>query len=146
LSRFVVDASVAVKWLVPEAGTDAALALHASPSLIAPELIVAECANILWKKVGRGGLSISQALLAAETLEHWSLTLYPMGSLVRAATRLAIELGHPAYDCVYLALASREKCPFVTADERLVRKIAGGRVAGLPEVLMLAQAAKLVSP
>jgi len=146
LSRLVVDASVAVKWVVPEAGSAAALKLRAWPSLLAPELIVAECANILWKKVARGALTVGDALLAAEILEHASLTLYPMRSLVRSVTRMAIELGHPAYDCIYLALAAREKCPMVTADERLARKIAAARVPGLPEVLTLAEAERLVAP
>jgi predicted nucleic acid-binding protein len=35
---------------------------------------------------------------------------------------LARRLNHPIYDCVYLALAERERARFVTADQRLLRR------------------------
>ncbi len=53
----VIDASIAIKWVVEEDGTPQALALRGRTKLIAPELLVAECANILWKKVQRDELS-----------------------------------------------------------------------------------------
>lgn len=43
-----------------------------------------------------------------------------MRGLTEQATSLAIELDHPAYDCLYLALAHQRKWRFVTADERLL--------------------------
>src|SRR5260221_641265 len=51
----------------------------------------------------------------------------PPRLLLEAATRIAVELDHPAYDCLYLALASERGCRFVTADERFVRKLAEAR-------------------
>ena len=68
----------------------------------APELLVAECATILWKKVRRKELSRDAALLAARLLQGAEIELVPTRSLLEAATRLAIELEHPAYDCLYL--------------------------------------------
>ena len=53
MNTLVIDASIAVKWVVEEDGTPEALALRQRARLIAPELLVAECANILWKKVQR---------------------------------------------------------------------------------------------
>ena len=54
MNTFVIDASIAVKWVVEEHRTpEALLALRQKAKLIAPELLVAECANILWKKVQR---------------------------------------------------------------------------------------------
>ncbi len=50
MNTLVIDASIAVKWVVDENGTPEALALRARAKLIAPELLIAECANILWKK------------------------------------------------------------------------------------------------
>ena len=47
----------------------------------------------------------------------------PAWSLLEAATRLAVELDHPAYDCLYLALAIENACPFVTADDQFVSKL-----------------------
>jgi len=52
VNTLVIDASVAVKWVVEEDGTADAPALRRSAKLIAPELLMAECADILWKKCG----------------------------------------------------------------------------------------------
>lgn len=54
MNIFVIDASIAVKWVVEEDGTENALALRGRTKLIAPNLLTAECANIFWKKVQRG--------------------------------------------------------------------------------------------
>jgi predicted nucleic acid-binding protein len=123
----VIDASIAVKWVVEEEGTAEALRLLNRSRLIAPELLLAECANILWKKVRRDELSNEEALLAARLLQSADLELTSTRSLMEPATRIAIELDHPAYDCIYLALAAERDCPFVTADERLLRKLDEGR-------------------
>lgn len=122
MTPLVIDASVAVKWVVAEAGTDDALALRRT-RLIAPDLLAAECANILWKKARRGEMTADEASLAARLLERADIDLKPMRALLDVATRLAVTLDHPAYDCIYLALAEAEGCPFVTADDRLLRKI-----------------------
>jgi predicted nucleic acid-binding protein len=60
--------------------------------------------------------------MAAVLLSRSGIALEPMSKLVEAATRLAIQLDHPAYDCCYLALAHAYDCDFVTADEVLARK------------------------
>ena len=139
MSTLVVDASVAVKWVVEEAGTAAALALRQAARLIAPDLIAAECANILWKKIQRGELSPEEGFLAARLLYSAEIEMVPTCSLMEAATRPAVALDHPAYDCLYLALAADRGCRFVTADERLLRKAGrtgDGRLAGLLSPLM----------
>jgi predicted nucleic acid-binding protein len=123
VSTLVIDASIAIKWVIEEDGTPAALALRADAKLFAPDLLVAECANILWKKVGRSELTKEQALLAARLLERSEIELLPTRSLIEKAARMAIELNHPAYDCLYLALAEANDCRFVTADGRFVRKL-----------------------
>jgi len=142
VSRFVIDASVAVKWVVSEPDSDDAEALLDSHSFVAPDLIVAECANILWKKVRRGQLSVDDAIGAAQTLQSADIELRPMNSLIVAAIRMAVTLGHPAYDCFYLALAREQTCPFVTADVALVRKVASSETASSITVLALREAAK----
>ena len=123
MNTLVIDASIAIKWVVEEDGTDLALTLRQKARLMAPDLIVAECANILWKKVQRKELSNDEALIAARLLQGAEIELVPSRALLESATRLAIELDHPAYDCLYLALAVEHDCRFVTADERLVNKI-----------------------
>jgi predicted nucleic acid-binding protein len=130
----VIDASVAVKWVVEEEGAAAAIALRHRFRFAAPDLLVAECANILWKKTRRGELTAAEANIAARLLERAGIELMPMGGLLEKATELAIRLDHPAYDCVYLALSRQRAWRFVTADQRLLRAVAeraGGELAGL---------------
>lgn len=138
MRTLVVDASVAIKWVVEEQGTAEALALRLH-RLCAPDLLVAECANILWKKVRRRELDEAEALLAARLLERCDVELMPMRRMLGEATRLAVFLGHPAYDCLYLALAQSGGHAFVTADERLCAKVAERGLA--VEVLSLSDAA-----
>ena len=144
MNTLVIDASIAVKWLVEERGTPEALALRQKAKLIAPELLVAECANILWKKVKREELLKPEALLAARLLQGAEIELLPTRSLFEAATRMSIEIDHPAYDCLYLALAVEKECPFVTADERFLRKLPQGRQHKLrSRAISLIEAVKL---
>jgi predicted nucleic acid-binding protein len=121
VTTWVVDASVAIKWVVDEPGTEHALLLRRD-SLAAPDLLVPECANILWKKVRRKELSEVEAMLAARLIARAEVQLEPMRRLLEPATKLAIALDHPAYDCIYLALAEAMSCALVTADEQLYRK------------------------
>ncbi|PKP97722.1 MAG: PIN domain nuclease [Alphaproteobacteria bacterium HGW-Alphaproteobacteria-13] len=140
MTRLVVDASVAVKWVVTEDGTAEAVSLLSVRPLAAPDLLIAECANILWKKVARAELTPEEGLLAARLLQRSEVELYPMRALLEPAARLAMDLDHPAYDCVYLALALENGWRFVTADMRLVGKVrqssslAGDAILSLAEV------------
>ena len=127
MSTFVIDASVAIKWVVEESGTKRALALRRQATLVAPELLVAECANILWKKVRRDELSRTEAHLAARLLQRADIELRPTRSLLESAVRIAIDIDHPAYDCLYLALALDQQCRFVTADEHFTKALARNR-------------------
>jgi predicted nucleic acid-binding protein len=120
--NLVIDASVAIKWVVAEPGTDEALALRRE-RLFAPDLLIPECANILWKKVRRNELTEAEASLAARLLARADVQLEPMRSLFEGALGLAVALDRPAYDCVYLMLAQALRCDFVTADITLFRKV-----------------------
>lgn len=142
MNRLVIDASIAIKWVIEEDGTPHALTLRQRAKLMAPELLVAECANVLWRKVRRDELSKEEALLAARLLQGADIELLPGRSLLEAAARMAIDLDHPAYDCLYIALAIENDCRFVTADERLLRKLGQGRRRALRDrVMSLAEAA-----
>jgi predicted nucleic acid-binding protein len=144
VNTLVVDASIAVKWVVEEDGTAEALALRQKARLVAPELLVAECANIFWKKVQRGELSKDEALFAAHLLQGAEIELLPTRSLLAAATRLSIEIDNPAYDCLYLALAVEKQCRFVTADERFLRRLRLSKQPALhPRAISLSEAVQL---
>jgi predicted nucleic acid-binding protein len=120
----VVDASVAVKWVVGEDGSEAAAQLLDGRPLVAPELILPECANILWKKATRGEITRDEAMLAADLLARMDVEIVGHRPAMPVAMRLALDLGHPAYDCTYLALALERGLPMVTADRRFARAVA----------------------
>ncbi|MBX9821877.1 MAG: type II toxin-antitoxin system VapC family toxin [Afipia birgiae] len=124
MEALVADASIAIKWVVAEEGSDTAVDLRSRFRFVAPELLIPECANTLWKKVQRGELARDEAVLAARLLERSGVELLPMGGLLEETTNLAIELSHPAYDCAYLIVAHRTGSRFVTANTRLLRIIA----------------------
>jgi predicted nucleic acid-binding protein len=98
LNTLVIDASIAIKWAVEEEGTDLALALRHRARLMAPDMVFAECGNILWKKVRRKELGNDEALIAARLLQSAEIELVPSRALLESATRLAIDLESPVYD------------------------------------------------
>lgn len=127
MMMLVVDASVAVKFLVREPGNAEARRLLALPdSLIAPDWILAEAASTFWKKVKRSELLVVHAERHLSDLPRFFETLYPSVDLVRDAFDWSIKLRHPIYDCIYLALAVRENCRLVTADVEFAEAVARG--------------------
>ena len=120
MTGYVVDASVVVKWLVTEEWSNESSALlEAGLTLIAPELVFAEASNALWAMHRRGDLSRDDLSDATDLLRSAPLSVpVSMRRLAAGAVRLAVDLGHPAYDCYYLALAMQEQYPVVTADAR----------------------------
>jgi predicted nucleic acid-binding protein len=121
---YVIDASVAVKWVVAEDGSAEAARLLDGRRLVAPELIMPECANILWKKATRGEITRVEADLAANLLARMEVEVVGHRPLMPAALGLALNLGHPAYDCAYLALAIDRNLQMVTADRRFAGTVA----------------------
>ena len=145
MRRFVVDASVAIKWMVREADSGAAIALLQDCRLAAPDLLVAECSNVLWKKVRGSEISAEQALLAAQLLEASDIELVPTRHLLARATRLALDLDHPAYDCLYIAMAVDRGESLVTADARLRQLADRPADRGLARVVLSMQEAAVTS-
>jgi predicted nucleic acid-binding protein len=127
MTPYVVDASVAVKWYVPESLTAEALRVRdGSAPLHAPDFLHVEVGNILWKKLKQGALAraVADAILSDLT-GLTILTRHPTGPLVSPAFDLADQTGRTVYDCLYLALAVQLGGQMVTADERLVNALAG---------------------
>jgi predicted nucleic acid-binding protein len=118
----IVDASVALKWVLDEDDSVLARAL-ATRELAAPELLWSECANGLWRWVRRGVLSGRLAQARFVALRRAPIALTPAGELLDRALMLAVELSHPVYDCVYLALALQRGMQVVSADRRFVNVV-----------------------
>lgn len=131
---FVLDASVAVKWLVPEEGrAEARQLLLGDDPLLAPDLIAAEVATGISRKARVGQISQNAARRVLKDwlrlLESGVLTIAPSAGLLEDAMDLSLALDHPLPDCLYLALARRTSSPLITADAKLARK--AGSVRGL---------------
>jgi len=125
MTRVVVDASVAFKWYVREPQTPQARRLL-SPSyeMIVPDLIWPELASALWKRVQRQQMTHDEAHRALLDLRRVPIETHAMERLAPRALDLAVGMSRSVYDCLYLALAEREMCQMVTADQRFYQAIA----------------------
>jgi predicted nucleic acid-binding protein len=122
----VVDASVALKWFLlgEPHGSDAIAVLQDEASLIAPDFLIAEVCNAAWRAARLGRISHAQLDEISKTLPRFFDTLVGASSLARRAVAIAARLDHPVYDCLYLALAETEQARVVTADLRMLGKVA----------------------
>jgi len=123
----VVDTSVAIKWVVPEDGVDLepdtgiALSLL-ERGLITPDLMAVEFGNALWKKVLRQEIGHLQAVEAIAILPTL-VSFVASESFLARAFEIAVELQHPVYDCIFIAVAEAHGIPLVSADRRLVARV-----------------------
>jgi predicted nucleic acid-binding protein len=127
----VVDASVGIKLVVTEALSAEAHALFAhltrdpAAQFAVPRLFDIECANILWKLVQRAALPPADAHQHLAGLLTLRLQRLPVTGLAADALRIACDHGVTAYDARYVAASERLGVPFITADTRLVNRLAG---------------------
>ena len=120
MSAFVVDASVVVKWFVPEIHSDAARRLLTlSHVYFAPDLLFAETANTIWKKIRRGELTAEHGRRLVDDIGRVALETVPCRVLAVDAHELANATDRTVHDSLYLALAIRLKTRMLTADQRL---------------------------
>jgi predicted nucleic acid-binding protein len=136
--KLVVDASVAVQWFLPDERTDDAVRLFdLEGDLLAPDLLPVEVANVLWKRERLAGAPPLDIRSAVAALTGGAIRLHSSLGLLPAASDIARVLGHPIYDCLYLALAAAEDAQVVTLDRRLLGKAAAapwsGRVVHLSD-------------
>ena len=117
----IIDASVVLKWVLAEDGSDTARALLADEVLAAPELLFIECANVLWVKARRGVLSADNAKMALAAIEATPVRIIPVHQHAAAAQSIAFDLDQTPYDCLYLAAALSERAILVSADAAFVK-------------------------
>jgi predicted nucleic acid-binding protein len=120
----VVDASIAIKWFVEEEDHSLALALlEKKAAITVPDLILAETANVLWKKIRSSEVTLEQAAQACSALPDYFATVIPASSLINESLNLASRLDHPVYDCIDVICAQKCGGRLVTADKKFAAKL-----------------------
>jgi predicted nucleic acid-binding protein len=134
VAAYVLDASVLAALYVDDPATEqseAALARIETDELHAPDFVVLEVANVLWKRVRRGELHAKDAMTAIADLSAAAIQFHPIGSLVAQSLGLALSHGFTTYDATYVALATRVGGTVLTNDGGMRQR---GIEAGLPVV------------
>lgn len=126
----VLDASVLANAVLaqPHSAHARSVIADGSQRNVAPHLSRLEVANALWRHVAAGQLSESEVLERLDVLDRAPVEYVDTRSLESTALRLSCALGHPVYDCLYIALAAAEDADLVTVDER--QRYAAARVLG----------------
>lgn len=123
----IVDASVAVKWLLPETGdASAARVIKERQPLFAPAIINLEVTAAILRRYREKELSEASG---RRLCDHWGgileqglVELIPIADLFDLARDFAFQLRHPLADCFYLAAGKTLGMPVITADRRLHEK------------------------
>ncbi|HVJ86155.1 MAG TPA: type II toxin-antitoxin system VapC family toxin [Caulifigura sp.] len=126
--KYVLDASVAIKWVIPEKDSDKAAELRAAHAsrlheLLAPDVFPAEIAHALTKSERRGAIEPGEAKSRLALVLRTRLFLHPYLPLLQRAVEIATSIRMGVWDCLYIALAEKEQCELVTADERLLKNV-----------------------
>lgn len=132
MSLLVLDASVAIKWFLPEARetlTEQAIALLTlygknDVEFIVPDLFWVEFAGVLWKAIRRDRYPKASAEAALASLKHFDFPTFPSLNLLDRAFHIATAFERTVYDSVYVALAVQTNSQLITADEKLANSLA----------------------
>jgi predicted nucleic acid-binding protein len=134
VAAYVLDASVLAALYVDDPATEqseSALARVEGDELHAPDFVMLEVANVLWKRVRREELRPQDAMTAVADLSAAAIQFHPIGSLVAQSLALALSHRFTAYDATYVALATRVGGIVITNDGGMRQR---GIEAGLPVV------------
>lgn len=127
MSGYVVDASVAIKWFIPEIHSEAAVqARGLRQRLHVPAFLTLEIGNVVAKKIRRGELTREDGKTVLKELQHLPLQRHADERLFPAAYELALDTQRCLYDCLYLALAEAIDGRMVTADRKFFNALARG--------------------
>ena len=130
MTIYVIDTNVLVKKVIPEDGSDIAVGIleqHAKGviNLIAPDYILTECANVIWKYARRRSMSDADLSNSLRVLRNQGIPLTPQSELLEDALLFAVAAGIAVYDALFCVLARREDAELITADLPLVNRLAG---------------------
>ena len=126
--RYVVDASTAVRWVLPTPLQVKALKLRAEyqqniHELIAPSHFPGEIASALTKAERQKLIPVGDAHLLIQDILNTQPVLYAIDPLFYRAVEISSDTRSGFYDCLYVALAEQENCELVTADDKLLRNL-----------------------
>ncbi len=126
--KYVLDSSVAVKWVVREVDSDKADRLRLAYQngileLISPDVFPIEVAHALTRAERQARVTAGQALLLLADVLTTAPLFHPYRPLLARATNISSSMRIGVYDCLYVALAERERCEFITADDKLVKRL-----------------------
>ena len=132
MKRFVIDASVALKWCLPLEKEDFVAEAEAlltsfrnnEVAFFVPDLFWLEIENALWKAVLKGRVLLSQAEKGFAKITDLGIPTVPSFDLVPQALELAVAHSRSVYDSTYVVLALKANANLVTADERLANALA----------------------
>jgi predicted nucleic acid-binding protein len=125
--RYILDACVGIKALLPEADSDKAIALlldfkNGVHELIAPDTFPVEVAHALTRAERKGIIDPPDAMKLLEQISNTLPELHESLPLLSRATEISSAMKHGVYDCLLIALGEREACPLITSDEKLAAK------------------------
>ncbi|GAB4499203.1 MAG: type II toxin-antitoxin system VapC family toxin [Anaerolineales bacterium] len=126
--NLVIDSSVVIKWFMDEPLMEQARdILYAYQNnlvnLFAPDLLIAEVGNILWKKHRFHGLEVAETIQILGLLQQFEIEYVPSYELIHEALQIAVQHQRTVYDALYLALSQSKLCMYVTADQKFVNGV-----------------------
>ncbi len=128
MSSFVVDASVVAKWFVEEEHGNAALSvLKEMNSLHAPDFLLLEMDNIIWKWSRRGVVCDEEGSELRDAFRRYPIQYHPFVSFRDSAFAIANQVRQSVYDSLYVALAALLNARMVTADHKLYEGVRNSR-------------------
>jgi len=126
--KYVLDSNVASKWVLRERDSDKAREVRADYQkqvyeLLAPDVFPIEVAHALARSERRGIVTPAQGPIFLADILASQPKLEPYIPLLWRAYSIASQARIGVYDCLYVALAEREGCELLTADDRLIRTL-----------------------
>jgi predicted nucleic acid-binding protein len=126
--KYVLDSNVALKWVLPEPDADKAVQVREDfrrgiTELLSPDVFPIEVAHAIARAERRGIIRPTEGwpklvdVLNTPPILHPYLPLLPRAFAIASTARIGV------YDCLFVALAERERCQMLTADDRLMKSL-----------------------
>jgi predicted nucleic acid-binding protein len=126
--KYILDSNVALKWVLAEPDSPKARQLRddfqkAIHELLSPDVFEVEIAHALTRAERQGRIAVGQAGILWADVMTTPPHLEGSGLILPRAIAISSAMRAGVYDCLYVALAEREGCDLVTADDRLIQKL-----------------------